>query len=76
MTVDIALNGVSIMLHEPVTAGIKCHIRFELPSDGTTHVVQTEAKVVYCVCVGERGFRAGFCFSHSDPARARLISAL
>jgi hypothetical protein len=76
LTVDVSVSGVSLMLPEQLATGAACQIRFEIPVGGKTHVVQGSAKVVYCVCVGQKGFRAGFQFTDADQARTQLINAL
>lgn len=76
MTVDLSASGVSIMLAEQVANGALCTLRFEMPVAGKTHVVQATAIVVYCVCVGQKGFRIGFHFNLVDHARTQLINSM
>ena len=64
------------MLQESVANGTACQLRFEIPTGRKKEVVQALAKAVYCVCVGQKGFRIGFQFSGADPARKALINAL
>jgi hypothetical protein len=47
-----------------------------MPVAGKTHVVQATAIVVYCVCVGQKGFRIGFHFNLVDHARTQLINSM
>ena len=65
-----------MMLGEQVGSGAVCSIRFEIPEGRKTRIVQASAIAVYCVCVGQQGFRVGFHFSAADPARTQLINAL
>lgn len=76
VTIDISVDGISMMLAAQVADGAACHIRFEIPDGGATKVIQASAKVTYCVCVGQQGFRVGFNFSAIDHSRSQLINAL
>lgn len=75
-TIDISTSGVSIMVHEQITSGAACWVRFEIPDGGGKNIVQAQARAIYCVCVGQQGFRVGFQFTFKDPERTRRINAL
>ena len=75
-TLDLSPGGVAILLTDAIPSGVTYLLRFEVPINGTTHVVTAKARLVYGVFAGNKGFRAGFSFAEADAQRASIISRL
>jgi uncharacterized protein (TIGR02266 family) len=57
--VNLSAGGVCLHVREPLDAGTRVRLEFELPSDaGSLHL---DGRVVWCTHDGERGDLARFC---------------
>ena len=75
-TLDLSPGGVAILLTDAVPAGFTYLLRFEVPINGSTHVVVAKSRLVYGVFAGSKGFRAGFAFAEADTQRSTIINRL
>ena len=75
-TLDLSPGGVAVLLTDAIPSGFTYLVRFEVPINGTIHVIVTKSRLVYGVFAGDKGFRAGFAFAEADAQRAAIISRL
>ncbi|MBI1892287.1 MAG: PilZ domain-containing protein [Burkholderiales bacterium] len=75
-TVDISMDGISIMLAEPIELGQYCVVKFETAISGSPRQFSAIAKSVYCVCSCTGQYRIGFQFYGINPAQAAIINEL
>lgn len=64
-TVDVAANGVSVTVAEPVAAGQLGQVGFDLLVDGRTAPVAGRVKVAYCIFSNDE-FKIGLQFLNLD----------
>lgn len=66
-TLDISVQGISILLPRALKVGEVCAVRFGILINGQTVRVAGAGKVANCSCAGE-GFRIGMHFKAQDPS--------
>jgi c-di-GMP-binding flagellar brake protein YcgR len=74
--IDISLNGISVLVAEPIPFGLSCSVAFEVAIDGEIKQVSAIARSVYSVAKGTEGFRIGLQFFYLDESKAALINQL
>lgn len=75
-TVDISVDGMSLMLAEPIDSGQYCVIKFEVTIDEEVKLFSAIAKSIYSVCSSTGQFRTGLQFHELNAANAAIINAL
>lgn len=75
-TLDVSLDGVSIMLADQLTVGQVCSVGFEAPLNGRMVRITSPARAVYSILHGTDGFRTGFQFERMDAANSKLLAEL
>ncbi len=72
-TVDLGLDGASLVASQPLKPGGKCMLTLEAPVDGKWLRLAVAAKVVYCALSGVDGFKLGLVFVEMNADSARVL---
>lgn len=72
-TADIAANGVSVSVQEPMQPGQVGHIQFDLLIEGKPAPVAARVKAMYCIFSGGE-FKVGFQFLNLDLGTMTQLS--
>jgi hypothetical protein len=75
-TIDISMNGISLMLDEPVAISQQYSVVFEAALGGKFVKINLTGRSMYCTCVGTSGFRVGIQFDPHNDAIAKTIRQL
>ncbi len=73
-TVDLGLDGVSLVASQPLTPGGKCTLTLDVPVQGKWYRLTLCARVVYCALSGADGFKLGVVFVEMSADSARVLS--
>lgn len=74
-TIDLSMQGVSMMLHDTIAIGRSCAIKFGRMEGGKLLEVSAVAKVVYSI-LGNDGYRIGFQFTQMDAGSKSSLTQL
>ena len=66
-TMDVGMEGLSVLYARPVAPGTRCHVSFELPLGSRDVSVSAQIKTTYSSYCGAEGFRIGASFITLDP---------
>ena len=72
-TLDIGVEGLSLVCAKPIAPGTRCRISFELPLGDRSAPVQGMLKTVYSSFCGAEGFRIGAVFIELDDSSATAL---
>ncbi|HEU0199371.1 MAG TPA: PilZ domain-containing protein [Burkholderiaceae bacterium] len=72
-TLDVSMEGLSLVVSNPMKPGAKCAVSFDLPRNGKFSKVSAAARVVWCALSGGEGFHVGLEFETVDAAAAKAI---
>lgn len=72
-TSDISTAGVGLLVSDPLAAGLKGHVAFDMYFNGKSHPVKAEVQVKHCV-FGSGVFKVGFLFVRIDSASTAAIA--
>ncbi len=72
-TSDLSPTGVSLTMGNMVKAGQQGQVSFEMLVDGKPTIINTRAKVMYCIFSGD-DVKVGFQFINPDPATLAAIA--
>lgn len=76
LTVDIPLDGMSLMLVEPIESGQYCVIKFEVAINEDVRLFSAIARSIYCLSSDTCQYRVGFQFRNLSTANVAIINAL
>jgi hypothetical protein len=74
--VDISLQGLGVILDEPVAPKKACWVHCELLLNGKPIALSVRAVVIYSILSRDKGFKTGLRFESLDAAATELVTKL
>lgn len=75
-TTDISLNGIGLMVPQPLQAGQLCLISFQVVDGKNKALVLLRGKVARCTLSGMEGYRTGIQIINIHPDSVSAINKL
>jgi hypothetical protein len=75
-TIDISSNGISIMVPDHLRPNTLATIQLNAVIGNGIATLNVQARLIYSVCVGTKGFRSGFQFKDADALASKAIRSI
>jgi len=75
-TCDISLSGMGIFSDEPILPGTVCAVSVTFPVGDRISTISITGQSVFCILVGQKGYRIGIQITDADTNTRRLIKQL
>lgn len=73
-TCEVGLDGLSLLTGKPISPGVRCQIRFDLPTRAGPVSLCLSAKAVYSSFQSAERFRIGLVFDRLTPEDERTLA--
>lgn len=75
-TNDISMSGISVFTEEPIAPGTQCAVSATFPFGLGKADLYLAGRSVYCILVGQRGYRVGIQATETSPSTRATIRQL
>ena len=75
-THDISMSGISVFTEEPVAPGTQCAVSATFSFGKGKADLYLAGRSVYCILVGQRGYRIGIQATQTSPSTRATIRQL